>query len=442
MAQFTGIPYEVVGRITSFIPRSNLPILCLVNSSLRGHAERSLYSTITLEWDDIYPLIPLLGTLLRRPEIFAYVRTVSLSMGGHGVVGSEAPSVEASDIPLEQFTSAIRKTQVPFTNLWVDKLNDGSVDALVGLLIAHLSNVNKLSLDHFFGDHLDVIDKVLQSKAFDHILPKFRQLQHISYLKWAEYMKNEHDILFNDSISIFYLQTLESIAVWIVNPSIFRWPAEKPNLDHLTSLEIHWLRAPFLAEILALTTNLRSLTWEWQYRPDTGDSWITPNLDLDEVSEALSHVKNTLEKLKINAYEGDYPPGYDGPDVSMSGSLSGLLECNRITDLILPLVCLAGLGPTPLPLDRYVPSSVETISLTSYMLLDRSLAKWYPETWQFLDLEIIKMIQAFAENSRMRLSRLRLMNIVETEDAFQSTDIHAKLRKLSLWFKTRYIYDG
>jgi hypothetical protein len=86
MAQLSNVPTEVIDNILRFVPRADLPSLCLINKSLHQTAQLFLYSTIKIEWTDHPnipklknpPIISLLRTLLQRTELFAYIDEVHL----------------------------------------------------------------------------------------------------------------------------------------------------------------------------------------------------------------------------------------------------------------------------------------------------------------------------------------------------------------------------
>lgn len=91
------------------------------------------------------------------------------------------------------------------------------------------------------------------------------------YIKVFDYYLPENNSTFADALSLFYLPTVTHISTWISNPTTFSWPAGEPNLDHLTSLDIDWLCESFMAKILTLTRNLKSLSWTWEYNSELDD---------------------------------------------------------------------------------------------------------------------------------------------------------------------------
>ncbi|CAH0001638.1 unnamed protein product [Clonostachys byssicola] len=441
MARFAHVPTEIIDRILCFIPRSGLPNLCLVNQSLRQSAERFLYSTIILHWDysDIPPIILLLRTLLQRPELFTYVHTITFL--GDDFDDGTPPLPDIAEIPFEQFIPAIEKTQVPYTKLWIDRLKTGNMEALVGLLIANLSRTRRLALNHGFINGCSLVGKVIQSKVFGGgQLLAFEQLEDVRYIKEFDYSFPENNSTFTDVLSLFYLPTVTHISAWIPNPTTFSWPAGEPNLDHLTSLDIDWLCESFMAKILALTRNLKSLSWTWECYSelDDVDPWKTSTLDLDAIIAVLSHVKRTLERLQFLLEIGEASLIDDEPKMTVLGSFSNLVHFNRLTHIDVPFVTLADFGPDALPLERYLPDSVEVLSLSTGMLVHDAV-KWYTNDFDRgngddADDYFVQMIQSLAAVYPTRLPRLRHINIVDEHCCFQNGNLATLTKGLALGF--------
>ncbi|CAH0053635.1 unnamed protein product [Clonostachys solani] len=125
-ANFSNAPAEVIDQIMSFIPRPGLVNLYLVNKSLRSYAEPFLYSTVVLEWTRYQPppIINLLQTLLRRPELLAFIRTLVLQ--GNEPLDVELPSLKPTGYRVQSYMPIIQKLKLPFTDIWVQKLRDAS----------------------------------------------------------------------------------------------------------------------------------------------------------------------------------------------------------------------------------------------------------------------------------------------------------------------------
>ncbi|CAH0051103.1 unnamed protein product [Clonostachys solani] len=401
MALLLDVPTEIIQQIVSLLPRADLARLCLTSHSIRYHAEPRLYSTIKFAWSNHTKprIIFLLRTLLSRPELFALVDTVCLmgyafrhraARGERVPVGQDWLRLEIpSNLSLSRFISAIKKTKAPYTDVWVEKLEAGHVDAFAGLLIAYLSNTRSLTVTTNFVEDFTLVGKVLQSKAlqleplhshsqalqqeaFPDQIPKFTQLQRLAYVRRLDPDQQDHNGQFKEAVSALYLPNLVDVKLWLANPSKFQWLEGEPNLDHLTSLDIEWLDPGLLPRILSLTRNLRSLTYSWDYIDAVhSDDWKVPNLDLDEIMTAISPTKRTLEKLHIQFRVG-FGLKHTWPQMNVSGSFNNLVKFDRIKELHVPFAALSGFGPDYTPLDRGIPPSVETLYLTHGMMEDEA----------------------------------------------------------------------
>ncbi|VUC32582.1 unnamed protein product [Clonostachys rosea] len=365
MAPFSLVPAEVVDQISKFVPRSDLASLCLVNKSFHRSAELILYYEISIIWDHKHlnpPIIPLLRTLIRRPELLIRIDRLHLK-GIYFDDDFDRPLLDTSGIPLDEFISSINKTDMPYISLWVDRLRSGSMDAFAGLLLAGLTKLSYLDITHNFINGDDILGKVLLSKVFGP-LPQFERLKRVIYTKRLDRQVWERNEIFPQTMSLFYLPTtVKDIMVTMSNPEHFQWPGEEPYLTHLTSLKIGWCIEPFIWRILANTPNLKSLSWSWIYHDSPNEEWEEPLLDFDEITEGLLFVKDTLETFLFSMEIGG--DGYERKiqDMEFSGSFRGLREMENLKFLSVPLVCLTGFEGEPMPLEQSIPTALEVIHL-------------------------------------------------------------------------------
>ncbi|CAH0052177.1 unnamed protein product [Clonostachys solani] len=371
MAQLSDAPAEVIDNILSFIPRADLPSLCLANKSLHQTAQLFLYSTINIEWSDNPnvprlqnpPIISLLRTLLQRPELFTYINEVHLS-GSRMYDNPERPSLDTTGLSpnLDLFINAIYKTQVSYTNLWIDRLKAGGMDAFAGLLITGVSKIRCFHIDHNYINGDDILGKVLLSKVFGQ-LPAFERLKEVWYTKRMDHNIPQTNEIFLYAASLFYLPTVTDIYVSMSNPDIFAWPREQPNLDHLTDLSIDWLIEEHLISILSITPNLKSLDYTWMYHQSPNEELEYPMLDFDYLVDVLSFVKDTLEKFMFSMEIGDEERDGSTIEMEFMGSMRGLVDFDKLKYLSIPLVCLAGFAAEPIPLEQSIPANLEVVHL-------------------------------------------------------------------------------
>ncbi|KAK7211238.1 hypothetical protein V2G26_018416 [Clonostachys chloroleuca] len=361
MAQLSDVPAEVIDNILSFVPRADLPGLCLVNKSLHQTAQLFLYSTIKIGWSD-HPNIP-------RPELFAYINEVDLG-GSYMYDNPERPLLDTTGLSpnLNLFIDAINKTQVSYTSLWIDRLIAGGMDALAGLLITNVSKIRCLHIGHNFVNGDDIFGKVLLSKVYGE-LPAFERLKEVWYTKRRDCIQQRNEI-FPYAASLFYLPTATNISVSMSNPEIFAWPREEPNLDHITHLSINWLLEEYLIGILVITPNLKSLFYTWIYHDNPDEELEYPLMDFDYLVDVLSFVKDTLEVFMFSMEIGDEERDGSTIEMKFKGTMRGLLEFDKLRFLSIPLVCLTGFAAEPIPLEQSIPANMEVLHLRQKSLDD------------------------------------------------------------------------
>ncbi|CAG9983208.1 unnamed protein product [Clonostachys byssicola] len=394
MSAFMNLPSELIYHILDFVPK------------------RSLLQRRP-------PIIELLRTLIARPELFAYIDTLSLLGHDHYYNLEPLPLQDAQVTEaFWQFAPIIATFNVPFVNQWVRELWSGSMGAFAALLLTRLSWTTNLTITYNFVRKTDLIGKVLQAKALGG-LPRFYRLKHMVYIHGEEPFYSPEQSS-KDGMALFYVPTVTNLAVWVRNPAIFRWLDGKPNLDRLTSLDIEGCCPNFVSRILALTPNLKSLAWACHYSYNTRDPWVTRSLNLDEVITTLSPVRGTLEKFQFRiCIANGYSPEYE-PTLCVSGSFEDLVHFDRVTHLDVPLVCLAGFGPWPKPLSHYVPRSVQVLFLSTALLFDKAVP-WMPdEDEEWPEQGVMDLLVELDKSYRTRLPRLRRVSI---NDDIDSLDI-------------------
>ncbi|CAG9956459.1 unnamed protein product [Clonostachys rosea f. rosea IK726] len=394
------VPNEIVNHVLGFLPTASLVNLCLVSKSLCRSAEPLLYSTIILKWtmERAPPIIELLQALLKRPELLAYIDTLSLQ-GLRGLI------------------PVVQKFNISFADLWVQKLRAGTMDAYAGLLIAQLSNVSRLAVVDNFLCSPDFLAQIIQAKALGQ-LPKFERLEHMIF--FAPTSNQTPEV----AIAPFYLPMITQLVVSARDIEALAWPAG--DLSHLTSLAINSHCAGLMAGLLSRTWNLKSLSWEWEYYSEA------INVNYDDIMGALSHVKSTLETLHLRQELLHYFQGYEEPTLTISGFLGALADFDKITDLEVPLVALAGLGPEVQPLATCLPRNIQHLSLTSGMIYQQ--AEWLPHLEdEWLDESVVEVIEDFVITYTTRPPRLRSIKVIDNADCFRTQQIDKLLEESPLF---------
>jgi hypothetical protein len=149
-------------------------------------------------------------------------------------------------------------------------------------------------------------------------------------------------------------------------------------------------------------------------------------------------VKDTLERLQLritirkeDEYSGEVK-------MKVMGSFSGLRKFNRITDLEVPLVFLAGVGDQPQPLDDCTPSGIKTLSLSCVMLLNCAVA-WDPSDDGWSDQGILKSVQDMSMNSFTSLPQLQRISIFYADNWFENWQLFEMLEETPRDIEVRVI---
>jgi hypothetical protein len=226
-----------------------------VNRSFREIAELILYSKIQFTWQkklDFYsklespsPITQLLRTLLSKPQLAAHVRSLHLDGFAWAVHGTrfKLPQIHIPENQLDEAIAFIHRSGVPYIGWWSRELCDGSVDALVALLLAQLSSLQYLYLGHAFTQQCALTGILLHSAICEpdtYKLGNFQYLEQLSFLHHesrdkacSRKVKNTAAIL-----PFFYLPNLQQVSASIDNLDKWTWSApQAPVPSKLESLD-------------------------------------------------------------------------------------------------------------------------------------------------------------------------------------------------------------
>ena len=326
-------------------------------------------------------------------------------------------------IPEDQLDEAItfiHLTGVPYKGWWCRELRDGSIDALIALLLAQLSSLRYLHLGIAFTRQCPLTGTMLRSAICEpgaYNLCNFQYLQEISFLHLEGRDEACHGMVKNTAaiLPFFYLPNLRHVSASIQNPDKWAWPAlHAPIASNLKSLDLTIIREGCLGEILAVTKNLETLRWKWYYDAGVEDNFITQTVDLDQIAAELSHVQGTLTDLTITA---DCQPGYNDPcfpGIETVGSLRALVNFDRIKTLQIPLEFLVGFAQDRMKrLQDFIPRNVEFLTITDDLGLQNSdyLEEDWP-LWEWKDYAILGLLESWLRERTQwtpHLSRVTLL---------------------------------
>ncbi|VUC32770.1 unnamed protein product [Clonostachys rosea] len=410
-------PPEIITEIFSWLGSSDLWSLCLVNKFLHPIAERALYSSITFKWNyNQQPrIIALLNKLFQRPELFDYITSLTLD-GSNDDENRHMPPVAATWHPdVSKYIDHVRTLNTDLTERWVDSIKRGQMDAFAGILLARVTKIRCLSVSGSYLRGNGVIRKIVELKIRGQ-LPRFERLKVLTYSEPSGFHYDDVPYMFTKAMHLFHIPTITHIAAWMGNPAeTFQWPLGEPDLRNLTSLDIEGSRTVTLVGILPLAENLKRLAWRWEYIPKHKGPFMTKVLDLDEIIATFSLVKKTLESLQFRITVHKRKGRLSEEKIDVLGSFGGLRDFNQITDLDVPLACLAGFGDKPQPLDTFIPSGIKTLSLSCGMLLNEAV-EWIPIHEGPSDSDIVESVRDLSKNSPTSLPQLQRIRIVDEGD--------------------------
>lgn len=416
---FLDFPQEIQLQIAEYLPQTLLGRLSVTCRSLNSLAEPLLYSTIQFLWAQEYhpPIrqaLCLIRTLLKRPELCNYVR--SLEFVGDLYVDRndppwshdwpEPPHVPVP--PLDILATVIERTGVEQTNAisWINKVvycdarayldvpedrqlsmlskvQEKWADGTMALLLCLLPNLSRFSVDRNWTEETRTLEAVfglsLYSTIGDRSFPNLQSLQDLSVASTIEnFLPNLDPENTAEALSKFYLSNIQRLSVSIDNPLQFAWPGSLPPYPaFLTSLGIYRLRECYLASILSVTTNLKSLRYDWHYRPDIDEHVSIDTVMLDTMAEAFLEVSDTLEESHITAWvSAAFSQGmYDDPDITFQKSLAQMSGMKRLKTLHVPWSFLIGwdILPTIKQIGHTFPATLEHLTLTRDLMGVREL---------------------------------------------------------------------
>ncbi|RJE26611.1 hypothetical protein PHISCL_01025 [Aspergillus sclerotialis] len=424
-------PAEILYLVFKLLYPADLQQLCLVNKTFKTFAEPLLYSTIHFTWQEYHqyyskldpppPITQLLRTLLSRPQLAAYITSLHLDGKAYAIYETrfKLPRIYIPNAELDRPIAFIRRT-VPYSDEWIQKLRDGSIDALIALLLSQLPSLRYLYLGRAFTRQSTLIGMVLRSGiceygTYNNKLPDFRYLREVSFLcrkqrdeacDWKT--KNTADVL-----PLFYLPSLQCMSVSIRNPEVWTWPTDLPVPSKLTFLNLTSIREGQLGEILAVTQNLKTLRWEWYYDAGVADEFVTKTIALDQIASAISHVRDSLTDLTItgncqpSAAVGDqFQPG-----LQAVGSLDAMASFN-IRRLQIPLAFLVGFAQdTTKRLQDVIPRNIEFLTITDDLAMQNMdyLEDWPLFEWK--DDAILELLQSWLKEWTICTPNLRRITL-------------------------------
>jgi hypothetical protein len=399
MSSFLRCPVEVCDSILAYLSRTDLRNLCLVHKGLRTLAEPYLYSEIHFTWQEYkpHPITSLLRSLLRRPQLATYVCRISL-VGDNFFMPhyrGKVPKIAVTESELEEPLVFVTKSTVSYRGIWLEELRNGTMTAFIAVLLSQPLRLTHLFIDSDFFKESQFTGWVFRSMLFEPqdcgLRLDFAHLETVSLGRHfdgpvVKTVRNTADVL-----PFLYLPSVKQLSASIENPFTFSWPAtHPPSPSNLRSLKLRSIREPFLGQLLSVMGQLQTLDWEWYYDPEFRDQVQTPVIDLNEITTAISYVRETLTELVISALCGtggdlEFPP------LTVQGSLKGMTEFDKLRKFTVPLTFLMGFSADfTKRIEDHLPRSLEFLTITDNLSLHYQYDWW--------DHELLSVLETWLEN--------------------------------------------
>ncbi|CDM28929.1 F-box domain, cyclin-like [Penicillium roqueforti FM164] len=417
-------PTELLRLVFATLSRSDLYALCLTHRDLRAVAESFLYARVELTWtkSQTPPIAQFLHNIVRRPELASSVHVLVLS--GHSFddyfyeYKISSPKLPLGEVPLDGLVNCIENLSVSFASEWIQELRAGTVDAFMSLLLSQLRSLKSLQLSQNFTRESRLMGMMLRSALCEKNshLSSFAYLQDVEavfpgiglFIRKYTDARNTADVL-----PLFYLPSVERIRVLIDNPPTFKWPGKTlPNPSKLISLDLTMLREGPLAQVLSTTPNLRKLKWDWYFRRDLQDEYVTDIIDLDQLAAGLSHVQNSLTDLTITAGTSNSDASLNFPEVRFKGSFKTFSELHMLQSLEVPIAFLLGFSqstPNVARLEECLPRSLQWLTVTDRLCLQE---EW---EWEWECTYLLEAIRPWLQEWETFTPRLQGFRLLAKE---------------------------
>jgi hypothetical protein len=99
-----------------------------------------------------HPITSLLRSLLRRPQLATFIRRVSLAgFSFHNpCIEDRAPKILVSEDELKELVAFVMNATVPYRQIWLEELQNRTMDAFVALLISQPLHLSSLAINRDF----------------------------------------------------------------------------------------------------------------------------------------------------------------------------------------------------------------------------------------------------------------------------------------------------
>lgn len=409
-------PIEILRLIFASLSSADLHAICLTHKGFPIHAEPFLYSNIQWTWAESQtpPITQLLRSILSRPQRASFVQTVKLNgdtfQRNQHRFRHASPKIPVTESDLDGLIECIKRINVPYDDVWIQELRSGTMDAFVALLLSQLPNLRCLHLSENFTRESRFVGMILRSALCDEPrdshLPSFKHLHDVSTIYFdlgIDIRRYTNARNTTEVLPFFYLPSIKRIEASIDNPTTFVWPAaHPPNSSLLASLELTMIREGHLGQVLSNARGLKELRWDWRYRPDLEDHFVTDIIDLDQIAEDLFHVRETLADLTITATSDLSRAEPQYPHLGINGRLSPFTNLDMLKRLEVPLPFLRGFSifdSAVTCIEQTLPRNIEFVTITDDLRCQ--------DEWEWQDDDLFDDIRGWLQDWRESTPHLR-----------------------------------
>ncbi|KAF8457046.1 hypothetical protein BDZ91DRAFT_744729 [Kalaharituber pfeilii] len=375
------LPPELLSHILNYLrtsARNPSPDLASLSSTchfLRDFVEPTLYHTIIGTWPSTtfgqsnyihqyeHRLTYLLRTLVSRPSLASHVRHLRLerwNMPNRDANATEMFRRIFGQRQTEKLEALIRRMKFEFPEggaWWIYNMVTGSADATAAVLLPMFENLETLTLKIDNGrenQHPVCLWRVLRHLLVNKGLSQFGRLRDVSITTTHSWRMSldRYDSDLRDLVPLLFLPSIRHLRIFVLDKSLFTWPASLASFavsskSPLTSLTLANSKVESLGHLLQACPYLRSLDYTINLLVEFRTSRFFRCRDL---SESLSHVRDTLEDLSIHVFTFSayddlrlYPLGLQcGPQGDHS--LLALHTFPKLRTLTIAPAMLLGLG--------------------------------------------------------------------------------------------------
>ncbi|GIK06300.1 hypothetical protein Aspvir_001947 [Aspergillus viridinutans] len=316
MAHLSNLPTEVLYLMLAQCDSTTLHSLSLVSRPFHHLSNRFLYSNI--DWiyhhDERQPRYPpltlLLRTLLAHPELALLIKRVHLDNHYLADMEDHLEDMVPGSFDLQTIDAAmdlINKMGFPQKDRWYTALSEGSVDAVIALILSQLENLETLKLALCLVDDSVFVGMVLKHLIMVRGGGSFSSLR---YVKFGDNV-NGYDALdiqanIDQIIPCFFLSSLEELIVTIHEPDLCSWPTLKEELHQkqqsqsLTTLRLYRcdIDPKHVEKLVMLAPRLKVL--HCGFLRHISASEHSEEIDFADLRSALLPAADTLEELTID----------------------------------------------------------------------------------------------------------------------------------------------